>query len=226
MATVLVCAAHPDDEALGCGGTLLKHVAGGDHVHILFVADGVASRHAPDADVTADAARRRSYAHDAARRLGARAPTFLDFPDQRLDQVALLDICQAIERATADIQPDIVYTHHAGDLNCDHQIVNRAVLTAFRPTPGRTVRAIYGFEVASSSEWAFGLPSPFCPNRFVSMTDFLAGKLDVLRCYDVEMRAPPHPRSYQAVAALAAVRGATVGVAAAEAFTVLREIDV
>lgn len=225
MATVLICAAHADDEALGCGGTMARHAGAGDVVHPVFVADGVASRHARETDVGEEAERRRGLARGAAKILGAQPPRFFDFPDQQLDQIPLIELCKRIELLAIELKPDIVYTHHAGDLNLDHVIVNRAVMTAFRPIVGQTVRRIYGFEVLSSTEWSFGVGVPFQPVRFVDITNVLPAKLDALRCYDIEMRPAPHARSYEAVRAQAVLRGASVGVSAAEAFTVLRELE-
>lgn len=220
MERVLVVAAHPDDEALGCGGTMARLAAEGATVDVLFLADGVGARgSAPDAA----GLERRGMAERAAKALGARAPAFLDFPDNRLDTVPLLDVVTAIERHSRDLRPELVLTHHAGDLNVDHRLCCQAVLTAFRPLPGQSVRAIHGFEVASSTEWAFGAAGPaFSPNLFWDIGDHFAAKLEALRIYAEEMRPFPHARSVEAVEACARWRGASVGVAAAEAFSVLR----
>ena len=144
---VLVVAAHPDDEALGCGATMARHAARGDTVCGLFMADGVGARGS-----TIGLEARRAAAEAAARVLGAEPPRVLGFPDNRLDTVALLDIVQAVEGVLAEVQPDVIYTHHGGDLNIDHVIAHRAVMTAARPVPGQPVRAVYGFEVPSSTE--------------------------------------------------------------------------
>ncbi len=217
---ILTIAAHPDDEALGCGGTLARHVVAGDRVQCLFLADGAGSR-----GEGTDVVLRQQQAEAAARKLGAAMPILLDFPDNRMDCVPLLDIVQAIEKVIAKVRPDIIYTHHGNDLNIDHRIVHQAVLTACRPQPGSCVRAIYGFEVPSSTEWAsVEVASAFRPVRFVSISDFLQQKLALLDCYAEEMRPSPHARSREAVEALAKWRGATVGVAAAEAYSVIREI--
>lgn len=219
---VLICAAHPDDEALGCGGAMARHAQRGDTVHVLFVADGVVSRPGSHGE---EIGRRRDSARKAAQILGALSPSFLDFPDQRLDEAARLDITQAIERTAIDVRPTIVYTHHCDDLNADHRRVAEAVMTAFRPTPGQTVRAIYGFETLSSTEWGFNSRQAFKPTRFVDIQATLLLKLEALRAYAQEIRDFPHPRSYKAVEALAVLRGATAGLEAAEAFSVLREIE-
>jgi len=219
---VLCVCAHPDDEALGCGGTLARLAAEGAEVHLLFMADGVNARSGAPASALE---KRRAMALQAAEVLGARAPTFLDFPDNRMDGVELLDVVSEIERCAASLAPDVVFTHFTGDLNVDHRICAQAVLTAFRPLPGGAVRAIYGFEVPSSTEWAFGAAgSSFSPHAFFDISDHLAVKLAALDAYAKEMRPFPHPRSREAVEALARWRGATMGVAAAEAFSLLRSI--
>lgn len=231
---VLVIAAHPDDEALGCGGTMARHAACGHRVDAIFVADGEMARsgearpHQAGARAAGDRASqpnlpaRRAAAEAAAQHLGSNPPHFLDLPDNRLDALALLDIVQPIERLTTGMMPQIIYTHHMGDLNVDHQMVARAVLTAFRPQPGSSVQAIYGFEVMSSTGWKGGL-DPFEPVHFVDIGHTMEAKHAALRCYAAEMRAFPHARSHNGVDALARFRGAVQGLHAAEAFTVYRQ---
>jgi LmbE family N-acetylglucosaminyl deacetylase len=221
--TVLVCVAHPDDEVLGCGGTMARHVEAGDVVHVIFVADGISSRQGLSAEHAL--VERRQAAENAARILGSEKPHYLDYPDQRLDTIPLLDITQTIEALLATIRPDLIYTHHGDDLNADHRLVSEATMTAVRPLPGQPVAAVYGFETLSSTEWVFhSRGTAFRPNRFIGIETTLKKKLDALRAYQAEMRAFPHPRSYETVEMLARLRGSTVGLAAAEAFTVLREV--
>jgi len=219
---VLVIAAHPDDEILGCGGTLARHVMEGDEVNIVIVAEGATSRQDEGREnVTA----LRQAASDAAVALGAQPPVFLGLLDNRLDSVDLLDIVQAIEEQARSIQPEIIYTHHGSDLNLDHHVVNRAAITAFRPLPGHTIRAIYAYETLSSTEWGTGSTGPaFRPQHFVDITETLDTKMKALDCYQMEMRAFPHPRSNEAVTSLAKLRGSHAGVLAAEAFEVILEI--
>lgn len=219
---VLVIAAHPDDEVLGLGGTIARHARSGDNINVLIVAEGATSR--PD-ETQEDVSALRQAATQAAKVLGAQEPVFLCLPDNRLDSMDLLDVIQAIEKQAGIFKPDIVYTHHGGDLNLDHQIVHRAVITALRPLPDSPVKAIYGFETLSSTEWASPSVGPaFRPNRFVDVTDTLADKIKALDCYEMEMRDFPHPRSTQAIKSLASLRGSHVGVTAAEAFEVILEI--
>ncbi len=227
MSMVLVIAAHPDDEVLGCGGAMARHADAGDRVHVVFLADGVTARQdVPDLDALADALRRREDgATAAARILGAEPPVFHRLPDNRLDGVPLIDLAKLVEREIARIGPDIVYTHHGGDLNVDHRLTHQAVLTACRPLPGARVRVIYAFEVLSGTEWGgVATGGGFTPTRFVDIASQLQRKLDALACYDDEMRPFPHPRSKPAIEALVRLRGSASGLTAAEAFCVVREI--
>jgi LmbE family N-acetylglucosaminyl deacetylase len=221
MKTVLVVAAHADDEALGCGGTIVRHVEEGDVVHLVFMADGVYSRkEASKQDLT----RRIAAAKSAQSILGVSSTQSLDLPDNEMDSVPLLKIVQKLELILKEIQPSVVYMHHHGDLNIDHRLTHAAVMTACRPTPNSSVREIYGFEVLSSTEWATRQVSPFLPNYFVDITRQLRTKLDALEAYAEEMRASPHSRSMAHVEALAHHRGYSIGVDAAEAFEVYRII--
>jgi LmbE family N-acetylglucosaminyl deacetylase len=223
---VLAVVAHPDDEVLGCGGTLARHAADGQEVHILIVAEGATSR-----DATRDAAARAEEIHQlqasaarCAAALGATAPRFGGFADNRLDGVDLLDIVKTIEAQIAVIKPALVYTHCAADLNIDHNLVHAATITACRPLPGGSVTAIYTFETPSSTEWASQIQAAFRPVRFVDIASTFAQKLNALDAYASEMRDFPHPRSYRAIEALATWRGASAGMPMAEAFEVVREI--
>jgi LmbE family N-acetylglucosaminyl deacetylase len=219
--TVLVVAAHPDDEVLGCGGTIARHAGEGDAVHVVFLADGEGARGSARAKVDALAGR-ESAAAAALRILGAAAPIFLGLEDNRLDAYPLLDVVRPVEAVVAALAPDVVYTHHGGDLNIDHELAHRAVMTACRPLPGSAVREIYTFEVVSSTEWGSPGVCQFTPQLYVDVTAQIALKRRALEAYRAEMREAPHPRSFENVAALAAYRGASVGVAAAEAFMVMR----
>ncbi len=218
--SVLVVAAHSDDEALGCAGTMIKHVAQGDEVHLLFMTDGVGSRKVKDNDVN----ERLTSAQKAAEIMQVSSLTNLDFPDNKMDTVALLDVTQAIEEKIAELQPEIIYTHHIGDLNIDHQITHKAVMTACRPQPGFCVKEIYAFEVLSSTEWQTPGLKPFIPNVFVDITDYIESKRKVLNAYMVEMRQVPHSRSIENIISQASVRGNAVGLEYAESFCLVRGV--
>jgi len=224
---VLVVAAHPDDEILGCGGTLARHVAEGDRVQAVILAEGATAR-GGSRDELADAADievLRLSACAAAKAIGAEPPRFEGLPDNRLDGLDRLDIIKRVETAFADLQPAVIYTHFGGDLNIDHRITSEAVLAACRPLPNATVHAVYAFETVSSTEWApASAVIGFQPTHFVDIAAYLQNKREALGCYDTEMRAFPHSRSIEALDALARWRGASVGREAAEAFMLLREV--
>jgi N-acetylglucosamine malate deacetylase 1 len=224
---VLAVVAHPDDEVLGLGATLAKHAMLGDRVEILILAEGSTSRgqnrnvEASGIDITV----LQNAARKAAEAMQTSPPRFAGFPDNRMDSLNLLDIVKVIEGAVDEIQPQIVYTHHATDLNIDHQLTHQAVLTACRPIPNQSCKSIFAFETVSSTEWA-GISAPtFRPNHFVDVTATLKQKQDALDAYTVEMRPFPHARSIRNVLALASFRGASVGLEAAEAFEVIRNIQ-
>lgn len=223
--SVLIIAAHPDDEVLGCGGTIARLVARGTTVHVAFLADGVGARtNEADPDAKALAAR-RDAARLACHTLGAQPPGFDDLPDNQLDAIPLLRITQKIEALIEESCPDTVFTHHAGDVNIDHRRIHEAVVTACRPQPGSLVRRLLFFEVPSSTEWQPPGSAPaFTPNVFVDIAETLEHKLTALRAYEAEMRPWPHARSIEAAEYQARWRGATAGMEAAEAFMLGREL--
>ena len=218
---VLIVAAHSDDETLGCGGSIARHAYQGDIVHVVFMADGVTSRN-PNSQVELD--RRISAASLACEILGIMGIRYLGLPDNRMDSLALLDVVQPLEKIIQEFAPNIVYTHHRGDLNIDHRITHQAVMTACRPQPDGTVKEIFGFEILSSTEWSFSRQEMFVPNMFCDISSFLSTKLKALQIYEMEMRPAPHTRSIIHAEYLARHRGNTVGVEAAEAFEVIRII--
>ena len=218
---VLVVAGHPDDEVLGCGGTIARHVAEGDAVDVIFMADGVSSRQTAD---DFDRARRIETTEKARQMLGIATTTFLDLPDNRLDSLPLIEVIRPLEQAIRRISPQIIYTHHYGDLNVDHRVAHQAVMTACRAMPGSSVREILTFEVMSSTEWGSVGLAPFLPNLFVDISAYMAIKVRALQAYALEMRPAPHSRSMEHLNYLAQHHGHCVGVAVAEAFMVMRII--
>lgn len=223
---VAVIAAHPDDEVLGCGGTVARLAQQGRAVHILLLADGETSRLPDEAAAHAGLVSARNAAADAACRvLRCRSVQMLGLPDNRLDGLELLDVVKHIEAFVDRHRPSTVFTHHSGDVNVDHRVVHDAVITACRPQPGHPVRELLLFEVPSSTEWRpGGSAAAFHPNWFVDISLTLSDKIRALEAYASELRPFPHPRSVQAVEALAQWRGATMGAAAAEAFVLARKI--
>jgi LmbE family N-acetylglucosaminyl deacetylase len=223
---VLVIAAHPDDEVLGCGATAARLVEEGHDVHFAILGEGMTSR-LPQRDDTdpnqISALHQQAFA--AAAKVGVKNLTLGKLPDNRLDSVPLLEVVRIVEDLVERLAPEVIYTHHAGDLNVDHGVVHRAVLTATRPMAGQPVREIYAFEVASSTEWAFQRLEPaFRPNVFVDVTRTIEAKIAAMECYKTEARRFPHPRSPEALRAVATRWGSVVGCAAAEAFELVRSV--
>lgn len=219
--TVLVVAAHTDDEALGCGGTIAKHVAQGDTVYAVFLADGVTSRPRASSE---ELEQRNKAAAEAHKILGIKKSYMLGFPDNRMDSLSLLDIVQKLEGLLNEIEPQVIYTHHGGDLNVDHRVTHQAVLTACRPVPGSSIKEIYAFEVLSATEWNTPGIAPFIPNVFVDISEHLELKMKALTAYVLEMRDEPHSRSIANARRLAELRGNSCGMNAAEAFALVRNI--
>lgn len=218
---ILAVVAHPDDEILGVGGTLCKRAGDGDSVYVLILADGESSR--DGGGDTGKINARQEAAKRAASILDVREVFFSDFPDNRMDSVVLLDIIKVVEQRISKINPDVIYTHHGGDLNVDHRLTFEAVMTASRPIQGGSYpKEIYGFETLSSTEW--GVHGGFEPSVYIDIEDVFDKKLAALKVYESEMRPFPHPRSYDAVEALAKLRGSTVALNRAEAFACLRNI--
>jgi LmbE family N-acetylglucosaminyl deacetylase len=224
--SVLVVAAHPDDEVLGCGATVARRAARGDTVHVVILGEGIASRYARAAD--ADPADVRALQDDAravGAMLGAKSVAFGGLPDNRFDTVALLDVVKRVEGWVRDLEPEVIYTHHRGDLNVDHRVTLQAVLTATRPVPGCPVKEVYAFEVASSTEWAFQqIAGAFSPTVFEDVAETIELKVRALERYRGEHRAFPHPRSGEALRASARRWGSVAGLPWAEAFELVRSI--
>jgi len=224
--SVLVVAAHPDDEILGCGGTMTRLAREGHEVRIAILAEGISSRYAHREDADQQQLQHlHARAQQAANKVGAKELVLCKLPDNRLDTVPLLDVVKTVEDLVARFRPEIIYTHHPGDLNVDHGVIHRAVLTATRPMTGQSVRDVYAFEVPSSTEWAFQRLEPlFRPNVFVDIADSLETKIAALACYDTETRKFPHPRSPEALRAIATRWGSVVGLQAVEAFELIRSV--
>ena len=222
--SIFVCAAHPDDEVLGCGATIARHIDEGDVVNVLIIAQGIFSR--SDGSASGEALDSlRACARRANERLGVSSLEILDYPDNRLDTVSRLDLAKVVEERLDRYRASIVYTHYPNDLNVDHCRVSEAVTIASRPVPGSTVTALRFFEVQSSTEWRPPSDgSAFAPTFFVDVSATLERKVSALQEYDGEMRPWPHARSIQAIEHLARWRGSTVGMEAAEAFVIGREL--
>lgn len=222
---VLCIAAHPDDEVIGVGGTLAKHAAAGDEVHVLLLSDGAMARFESETDAATERrAERRAEARTATDILGVSDVTILDYWGNQLDDVPLLEIVRDVESKIDAFEPAVIYTHHHGDLNIDHRLIARAVRTAARPTVDSPVDRILSFETLSVSEW--GMPTAddaFQPTTFVDIDEYLDRKLAAVDAYDSEMRERPHPRNTEAIRNNATLWGDKSGLYAAEPFELVME---
>jgi LmbE family N-acetylglucosaminyl deacetylase len=215
--SVLIIAAHPDDEILGCGGTAALHAAAGCSVTSVVVCEGESLRYG-DADQPVGL---EQHAQRAAEVLGVREVRHLRFADQRLDQVTLTEIIGPLEAIVRELRPRIVYCQYGGDLNRDHELLFKAVLVATRPTE-ECISAVYAFDTASSTEWAW--PRSFAPDTWVDISSVLERKIEAMACYESEVRDYPHPRSAQALRNRAHAWGNQCCLDAAEVFTTVRRI--
>lgn len=226
---ILVIVAHPDDELLGLGATMHKLVhEKGCHIRAVILGEGITSRSDKrDTD-------KRKQELDIHRRNIESARQFIgyvsvgiyDFPDNRFDTVALLDIIKVIEKEKEEFRPDIIFTHHGGDVNIDHQRTFEAATTATRPLEHEGVKTIISFETPSGTEWRASTdPRHFIPNLFISVSEEnLKAKINGMESYEFEKRPYPHPRSPQALKIQAQRWGIVVGKEYAEAFTIVRAI--
>ncbi|SFC24326.1 PIG-L deacetylase family protein [Pseudoalteromonas denitrificans] len=215
MNKVLVIAAHADDEALGCAGTIAKHIDNGDIVELIVMTDGVSAR--PE-HITNEITVRNEMLKASSKTLGISKIHQFNFPDNQMDSIPLLSVVQAIESVIGYYQPNVIYTHCAQDLNIDHQLTHRAVMTACRPQPNCPVKQILCFEVKSGTDWQPSSQAQFTPNWFIDISEYWQIKSQTLVDYNKEMMPWPHARSIDAVKALAQSRGSQVGVELAEAF--------
>jgi LmbE family N-acetylglucosaminyl deacetylase len=212
---VLVIAAHPDDEVLGCGGTIALHTDAGDDVSVLIACEGESLRYG------AGNANQGKHTREAAEILGVRDLRLLEFPDQRLDTLSLVEVISPLEKVVEETRPHLVYCQYGGDVNQDHYLLFRAALVATRPVRDH-LRTVFAFDTASSTEWAY--PRTFNPDTWVDISRTLNRKLDAMACYKSEVCEYPHPRSLEALRVRAAYWGTQVVAAAAEAFMTVRTV--
>lgn len=225
MEKILVVAAHPDDELMGAGGTIRRLANEGKSCRALIMAEGLTSRgNAREDTDKEELLELQTNARAAAKQVGYESIDFCGFPDNRLDDVNLLDIIKTIVKYVELYKPDTIFTHHLGDLNIDHRRTCGSVLTCCRPVGEYSVKRIYAFETPSSTEWNYNYTDPFSPNVYIDITETVEAKIRGMACYRSESRQYPHPRSAEALRALAQYRGSNVGVKAAEAFMLLREV--
>ncbi|MEE9398693.1 MAG: PIG-L deacetylase family protein [Dehalococcoidales bacterium] len=217
---VLIIAAHPDDETMGAGGTIVKHIKCGDEVYLCVVTKAYSPEWSAEIIKV-----KREEVSKAAEILGIKRVHFLDLPTVKLDTVPQKELNELLLKKVEEIQPEIIYTTHRGDLHKDHRLVCEATMVVIRPFPGSTVRKVLCYELLSSTELGGSLAeSSFIPNMYVDISETLETKLKAMAVYQSELKEYPHPRSLEAIAALAKFRGSTIGVEAAEAFMLVREI--
>ena len=182
---MLVVGAHPDDELLGLGATLCRHILQGDEVHVLILCENMSLRYRSPEEVGFDTA---EHARKAAKTLGIESVEVIGFPDQRLDEGPILEVIRPIEKAVKALQPRYVYTHGSGDINRDHCVAHEATLVACR-CKAQSIQWLLAYETPSETE--YGVPYSFSPNLFVDVTDFLDAKLEALKCYESELQDYP-----------------------------------
>lgn len=233
---IIVFVAHPDDEVLGMGGTILKHSQKGDFIKVVYLATGITSRRSSnfqnsvsyeqnDNEVKKMQKEIMDLRNDAKRSckiLKVKECKFYDFPDNEMDSVPLLKIVKVIEKEIKEFRPEKVFTHHFHDLNIDHRTVFNAVLTATRPV-GSSVKEVISFEVPSSTEWNY--PTYFNPNYFVDIKSQLSTKIKAMQAYKNEINKFPHPRSVVNLKNVSERWGTVSGKKAAEAFEIIRKIE-
>ena len=221
---ILIVAAHPDDEILGCGGTAARLIKEGHEVFTLILGEGITSRdHSRQREKReAEIAKLKKQIHDANNILGIKEVVVYDFPDNRFDSVPMLDIVKKIEEVKRNVKPDIMFTHYGKDLNIDHQVTYQAAMAATRPMADETVKEIYSFEVLSSTEWQF--PLSFSPDFFYDITDTIDMKVAAMAKYETELREFSHPRSLKGIRLNAETWGMKIGLNSAEAFKTIRVV--
>ena len=218
--TVLVVAPHPDDEVLGCGGTIAKYAENGDDVYVAIVTKGCEPLFSVDQVETV-----RNECLKADKLLGVKETFFMDFPAAMIEEVPRYKFNEAFIQLVQRIKPDVVYIPHRGDMQLDHKMVVDAAMVALRPKYQHVVKKIYAYETLSETGWDVpNVTNEFIPNSYSVISEFLEKKLKAMEIFTTQLSAYPAARSLGAVKALAMYRGATVNVDAAEAFSIVREI--
>ena len=224
---ILVIAAHPDDEVLGCGGTIAKHSLNKDFVEVMILGEGITSR-SKIRNTNLDKKKLlklKEITLKANKTLGVKKVIFGDLPDNRFDELNILDVIKIIEEVIFKFKPNIIYTHSGLDLNRDHKITNEAVLTACRPQQNYFLKKLIFFEIPSSSEWSSTEKKQFSPNYNNNISNQFKKKMKAIQFYKSEIKKWPHPRSLEGIEYLARLRGGHVGCEYAESFYMAREIN-
>ncbi len=219
---ILIVASHPDDEVLGCFGTVAKLIKEGYEAYTLILGEGKTSR---DEQRVVESKKQEievlnTEIQKANDTIGIKKVFVESFADNRFDSVDLLDIVKVISKVKKEVQPDIIFTHFENDLNIDHRITYQAVLTATRPMEDECVKEIYSFEILSSTEWNY--PLSFSPDTFFDISDTINLKIEAMKKYTSELCRYPHPRSLEGIELNAKYQGMRVGKKYVEAFKSVR----
>ena len=217
---ILIIAAYPDDEILGCGGSISK-LKNDNYIEVIFMTNGVSSRGRNKKKIF----ERKKACFDLFKHLSLPRPTIFNFPDNQMDKIPLLKIIKKVEKNIRNYRPDTIITHFSNCLNIDHRITFEAVITACRPVNNLSVKKILSFEIQSSTDWALFKGKNFQPNYFIDISKHIKDKINYIRFYNEELRNYPHSRSIPAIKALASVRGTSCGVKYAEGFYLNRFVD-
>ncbi|SFR86596.1 PIG-L deacetylase family protein [[Clostridium] aminophilum] len=217
---ILVIAPHPDDEVLGCGGTIAKHVNNDDSVYVAIVTKGCEPLFPPE---QVDQVREECKKADAY--LGVKATIFMDFPASMLETVSRYEFNGAFMKLIQSIKPDIVYLPHRGDMQLDHKMVVDAAMVALRPKYSYSVKKIYAYETLSETGWDLpNTTNEFIPTSYNDISCYLDKKIEALRMFKSQVDNFPNARSIEAVKALAIYRGSSMNLKAAESFYCIREV--
>ena len=220
---VLIVVAHPDDEVLGCFATVSKLISQGYEAYTLILSGGKTSRGQIDKKELDLLKQEMQNANDL---IGVKKVFCAKFPDNAFDSIPLLDIVKEIEKIKKELKPEIIFTHHFGDMNVDHKLTHQAVLTATRPMDNECVKTIYSMEIPSSTEWNnFSTQTAFIPNVFFEVEDTICLKIEAMAKYKSELREYPHPRSLRHIKDLAKVNGVKVGLNYSENFMLVRSVN-
>lgn len=218
---VLVVAPHPDDEVLGCGGTIAKHVANGDEVYVCVVTKGYEPLFAEEFVCEG-----RRECQDADRILGVKETIMWEFPAVMIESVPRYELNDALVKLFQSLRPDTIYMPHRGDMQLDHKVIVDACMVALRPKYEHFVKKIYAYETLSETGWDIpNIANEFIPTMYNDVSEFMEKKIDAMSKFQSQLSEFPNARSLRAVKALAEYRGATVGVKSAEAFSVIRQVN-
>ena len=224
---ILVICAHPDDEVLGCGGSLLKHRDIKNEINLVFVFEGSSARYDTlnNKKIIKDIQNRENAAKKVSKILKAKTVTFLNYPNLRFQNTQLLDMTKKIENKIKEINPNIIYTHSNTDLNRDHRLCLEMVVAATRPVLKKNIRTILSFEIPSSTEWSYSSFGKFTPNYFENINNHVKEKIKLMKIYNTETRKVPHPRSVENILSQSRMAGSQCGFSYAERFQVIRIIN-